>query len=72
MTTDHGRAPNFKDHGTEEESARLWLVAAGGSIPRRGRVALDAPRALSDVTPTIQELAGLPRSSPRHIEALLP
>jgi hypothetical protein len=60
VTTDHGRAYNFRDHGEKHiESSRVWLVAAGSEIQRRGRIACSSAHHLADIAPTIRELAGL-------------
>ena len=60
VTTDHGRADNFRDHGrSHPESARGWLVAAGPGIRRDGAVALDETRRARDVAPTVAFLLGL-------------
>lgn len=60
VTTDHGRAANFKDHGGPfPESSRTWLVAAGGPVPVRGEVATTSARTLSDIAPTIASWAGV-------------
>ncbi|NUP06822.1 MAG: hypothetical protein HOW73_12285 [Polyangiaceae bacterium] len=61
VTTDHGRADDFEHHGRDyPESARGWLVAAGGPVPARGFVASPTRRYLRDIAPTIAALAGLP------------
>lgn len=60
VTTDHGRADGFRDHGREHaESARVWLVASGSAIGARGWVSAPAPRRLADIAPTIRQLFGL-------------
>lgn len=60
VTTDHGRSTGFRDHGrAHPESARAWLVAAGGPIPARGLVSSPSPRRLRDVAPTLRVLLGL-------------
>ncbi len=58
VTTDHGRADSFREHGWGwPESKRVWLVAKGAGIEARG--AVDAPeRRLSNVAPTIRRLLG--------------
>jgi len=62
VTTDHGRAANFRDHGRAfPESARVWLVASGSAIPVRGLVHAPQERRLADLAPTIRPLLGLPR-----------
>lgn len=60
VTTDHGRAANFKDHGGPfPESSRTWLVASGGPVPIKGEVATSTARTLSDIAPTIASWAGV-------------
>ena len=59
VTTDHGRAHNFTDHGPRfPESGRVWLVAAGADVVDRGFVAASR-HTLSDVAPTIRALLGI-------------
>jgi arylsulfatase A-like enzyme len=74
VTTDHGRAKSFHGHGGTD-SARVWLMAAGGAILPRGAVAANRPVRLADVAPTFRALLGLePERSPRAgspIDALL-
>lgn len=60
VTADHGRAKDFKNHGKAPESARTWLLAAGAGVAARGAIALTEPHTLSDITPTIRVLLGLP------------
>jgi hypothetical protein len=61
VTTDHGRAPSFRDHGgVADGSARVWLIAAGAPIATRGRVQPGAPHRLADVTPSLRTLLALP------------
>lgn len=60
VTADHGRADDFSHHGRDyPESARNWLVAAGGPVPQSGYVSLASPRALRDIAPTIAAVAGV-------------
>jgi hypothetical protein len=60
VTADHGRAYGFAGHGeSAPESARVFLLAAGGAVPARGLVAAEAPRHLADVAPTVRVLLGL-------------
>ncbi len=60
VTTDHGRADHFVDHGSKwPESSRSFLFAAGSLIVARGHLA-EAPRArLADLAPTVRALSGL-------------
>jgi hypothetical protein len=61
VTTDHGRAPSFRDHGgVDDGSARVWLVAAGGPIAPRGLLRAATPHRLADLTPTLRPLFALP------------
>jgi hypothetical protein len=58
VTTDHGRADNFRDHGRQHpESARAFLYAAGSLIAPRGWVAHEAAY-LRDIAPTVRALRG--------------
>lgn len=60
VTTDHGRAESFRDHGGAwPESARVWLVAAGAGIPTRGFARSEETRALADLAPTVRALLGV-------------
>lgn len=60
VTADHGRSHGFRDHGAAyPESARVWLVAAGSAIQRRGLYAAGREHHLADVAPTLRELFGL-------------
>jgi len=63
VTTDHGRARGFSDHGWGAAAARVWMVAAGPGVVRRGRVALDEERRLADIAPTVRVLLDLPRDT---------
>jgi len=65
LTTDHGRAENFKDHGEGSmESGRAWMAGIGA---RLAPFQIDSPRRLADLAPTIRLLVGLPAD--RHPEA---
>jgi hypothetical protein len=54
VTTDHGRASNFRDHGRAPESGAGWLVAAGPGVR-----ADDPPRHLADLAPLARRALGL-------------
>ena len=59
VTTDHGRAADFIGHGSgAPESARVFLLAGGGAIPRRGLVATSGIVRLADVGRTMVALLG--------------
>lgn len=60
VTSDHGRAKDFRNHGKAPESGRTWLLAAGAGIPVRGSLALGEQRRLADIAPTIRVLLSLP------------
>jgi hypothetical protein len=67
VTTDHGRAHDFRGHGGHAaESARVWLVAAGGSIPAEGAVTTSRKLALADVAPTLRVFLDLPADRSPH------
>jgi hypothetical protein len=77
VTTDHGRANNFKDHGRNHpESAETWLIVGGGRVGRGARRWLAPSRHLRDIAPTIRVLLGLPNRGgsplPEVIDALRP
>jgi hypothetical protein len=60
VTSDHGRAYDFMNHGPRHpESGRVWLVAAGGDVAGHGLVAAAERHTLSDVAPTVRALLGI-------------
>lgn len=59
VTTDHGRGPSWSDHGAHPSASRVFLLAAGGSVPKRGLVINDQPYRLADIAPTIRALLAL-------------
>jgi hypothetical protein len=60
LTTDHGRAYDFRDHGMwHPESGRVWLVASGEDVRRRGLAATPRHHTLLDVAPTVRALLGI-------------
>jgi arylsulfatase A-like enzyme len=61
VTADHGRCDDFQHHGPEcAESARVWMVAAGGTVPKRGLADAKETRHLADLAPTMRVWLGLP------------
>ena len=77
VTTDHGRAYHFTDHGSKwPESSRSFLFAAGSLISARGRLAGAKRARLADLAPTVRAISGLPSrevsGSGRVLEELLP
>ena len=59
VTADHGRADDWRNHGTMPEAARVWMVAAGPHVRARGMVASLTERRLSDIAPTMRRVMGL-------------
>jgi phosphopentomutase/2,3-bisphosphoglycerate-independent phosphoglycerate mutase family metalloenzyme len=60
VTSDHGRAHDFVDHGRQfPESGRVWLVAGGNDVVGRGFMATSRRHTLSDVAPTVLALLGI-------------
>jgi hypothetical protein len=60
VTTDHGRAADYRDHGGAfPESARVWLGAFGGAVPARGLLPAPRRRRLTDIAPTVRWFMGL-------------
>lgn len=59
VTTDHGRADHFVDHGRAyPESARSFLFAVGSRVRPVGHLPLSTG-SLSDIAPTVRALTGL-------------
>jgi Metalloenzyme superfamily len=71
VTTDHGRGPSFVFHDREEESAHVWLVAAGSLLSRHGVVEARMKHHLADVAPTLREVFGLPADGSRRAGSTL-
>lgn len=66
VTTDHGRAYDFRNHGADApESGRVWLVVAGAGVRARGLVGARRQRYLADIVPTVRAMTNLaPDPSP--------
>lgn len=56
VATDHGRALNFTSHGGDPNASRVWMLI-GGDVDKVGFVNYDHNPYLSDIYPTIMELA---------------
>jgi hypothetical protein len=62
ITTDHGRSRHFRGHGGDApESARVWVIAAGGAVQARGFTQTMRPMHLADLAPTMRVLLGMAR-----------
>ncbi len=78
VTTDHGRATGFRDHGSEHpESSRSFLFAEGSMIRATGPVSVESEAYLRDIAPTVRAIAGLRARNGHHdgralTELLLP
>jgi hypothetical protein len=60
VTTDHGRDEHAREHGPAiAQSARVWLIASGFGVHRRGLLPSPEPRTLSDIAPAVRALLGL-------------
>jgi hypothetical protein len=60
VTTDHGRARDYRFHGADfPESGRVWLVAAGNGVRARGLVYARRRHHLADLAPTLRVLLDL-------------
>ena len=67
VTTDHGRAHDFKSHGKAyPESARVWMIAAGAGIAAKVSVTSPVHRRLADIGQTIRFILGVPLSNAPH------
>ena len=63
VTTDHGRDAKAQEHGPGiPESARVWAIAGGFGVRRRGDVPLEHPKTLSAIAPSVVCLLGLGRT----------
>lgn len=63
VTTDHGRDAHAREHGPKiPESARVWAMAAGFGVQRRGDVPLEGSKTLSAIAPSVLCLLGLGRT----------
>ncbi|MEZ4229960.1 MAG: hypothetical protein R3B89_12365 [Polyangiaceae bacterium] len=72
LTTDHGRADGFSEHGAAyPESSRVWLIAGGSAVRARGTVESPRERRLRDVAPTVLLAAGRSPSASNDGEPLL-
>jgi hypothetical protein len=61
VTTDHGRADDFRNHGAgAPESGQVWLLALGARVGRPALLPSWQTHHLADIAPTIRALAGLP------------
>jgi hypothetical protein len=60
LTSDHGRARDYREHGAQfPESARVWLAAFGGPVHARGFAEAPQPRRLADIAPTIRTVLAI-------------
>jgi hypothetical protein len=66
VTSDHGRAESFRNHGRMAEAARVWMAAAGPRFHARGRVTSMSERHLADIAPTLRRILGLPPDASEH------
>lgn len=55
VTCDHGRSLNFRDHGQDKASERVWLMMRGPNVPKKGFVSAP-PLSLSNILPTITDI----------------
>lgn len=53
VTTDHGRSTDWKHHGLDEESSKVWLMFHGKGIPSLGHVTSKKKLSLSNIMPTV-------------------
>jgi hypothetical protein len=60
VTSDHGRAADFVNHGREHpESARVWLFAYGTEVLTREPLGRGSDQRLADLAPTLRVPFGL-------------
>ncbi len=72
VTTDHGRAYDFRDHGMwHPESGRVWLVASGADVRGRGLASASRRHTLADIAPTVRALLGIRESDDEPIPEIV-
>lgn len=60
VTTDHGRDAQAREHGPQSpESGRVWAIAAGFAVERRGHIPLEQAKTLSVIAPSVLRLLGV-------------
>ncbi len=71
ITTDHGRATEFYEHGGHQEAGPTWLIAGGDQLTARGVVS--GVGHTEDIAPTAAALLGLtlPQATGRILSELL-
>ena len=70
ITVDHGRDTNFRDHGTDMASARVWMMIRGPGLPHLGFVKAK-PSSLSNILPTVLEAEYGTRSDGSMLERIV-
>lgn len=55
VTCDHGRNADFRDHGIDKASERVWLMMRGPNVPVKGTVSTSR-LSLSNILPTITDI----------------
>lgn len=58
ITTDHGRGIDWRQHGLDELSGRVWLLLCGKNIDKLGFIKLNETVYSYDIAPTILDLVG--------------
>lgn len=67
VTTDHGRAANFRDHGPGiPAAARSFVIAFGGGVQPAGIACAKQEHTLADVGATMRALLDLPADPSPH------
>lgn len=62
VTTDHGRADQFADHGARwPESGRVFVMLGGRPVRARGAIDAGPGARLGGIVPTVLSILGLPR-----------
>lgn len=60
VTADHGRSSDFRHHGqSQPESGRVFVLAFGARVERRGVACATREMTLADIAPTVRVLLGL-------------
>jgi hypothetical protein len=64
VTADHGRGIDWRNHGSDVQSSKDWVMMTGRNVPKKGFVKYSGIRRLSDILPTVKYLLGKSSDSP--------
>jgi 2,3-bisphosphoglycerate-independent phosphoglycerate mutase len=56
LAEDHGRSSDWRSHGWDKDSARVWMMFYGKNVPANHFVKYNNVKSLSNIRPTILHL----------------